>query len=66
MTKPGLFYLSFIDGNPDNFIVEHREELRALCAEPMRANSATIAGIYVEYRPPVDAFSHVVSVSRVG
>lgn len=65
MDEKGYFFLTEVDGDIDDFIIKHQEELR-LCAESGRANSVTIAGVYVEYRPAAGEFSHVVSASRVG
>ena len=68
MDEKGFFFLtSVFGGDLDAFIAEHKEELGALCADSERANSAIIAGVYVEYRPRiVGGFSHVVSISQIG
>ena len=66
MDEKGHFLITEVEGDPGDFIAEHRDELRALCAEPMRANSATIAGVGVEYQPPIPKFIYIVSVSQVG
>ena len=66
MNEKGFFFLTETACDLDDFITRHKEELVALCADAGRANSATIDGVYVEYRPSiVGVFYHVVSVSQV-
>jgi len=49
----------------DAFIDRHRDELGFLCSDVNSAGSAIIDGVYVEYRPDVGGFSHVVPHSDI-
>jgi hypothetical protein len=67
MPEPGYFFLAgdikteFLH----QFVDEHREEMAALAADPAKADSTMIAGVYVEYRPNVGTFCWVAPYSEV-